>query len=63
MFSRLYKPGQKDLRPLQGLIQLYFSKGESDKALKFSIAELKAAPDSLPVHLLAASAALRAGKA
>ena len=61
-YLRLYKPGQKDLRPLEGLIQLYGEQRQMDRALKLLDQELKQDPDSMSVHLLLASTALRAGK-
>jgi tetratricopeptide (TPR) repeat protein len=60
-YLRFYKPGQKDLRPLEGLIQLYVEQRQTDRALKLLDQELKQAPDSTSVHLLLASTALRAG--
>jgi tetratricopeptide (TPR) repeat protein len=61
-FLRMYKPGQKDLRPLEGLIQLYAAQQQPDRALKLLDGELKLAPESGAVRRLVASTALRAGK-
>jgi tetratricopeptide (TPR) repeat protein len=61
-YLRLYKPGQSDLRPLEGLIQLYAGQQQLEKALKLLDEELKLAPESRSVHLLVASTAMRAGK-
>jgi tetratricopeptide (TPR) repeat protein len=61
-YLRLYKPGQKDLRPLEGLIQLYMEQRQPDKAMKLADEELKLSPDSQAVHLLMAGTALGAGK-
>ncbi len=61
-YFRLYKPGQRDLRPLEGLIQLYTGQQQPDKALKLLDEELKLAPESRSVHLLVAATAMRAGK-
>ena len=61
-YLRFYKPGEKDLRPLEGLIQLYTQEGEIDKAVRLLDTELKQTPESQPVHLLLAATATRAGK-
>jgi putative PEP-CTERM system TPR-repeat lipoprotein len=61
-YLRLYKPGQTDLRPLEGLIQLYAEQRQVEKSLKLLDEELKQAPDSRPIHLLLAATAARAGK-
>ena len=61
-YLRFYKPGQNELRPLEGLIQLYGTQRQLDKALKLLDEELKLAPDSRAVRLLMAATALRAGK-
>jgi tetratricopeptide (TPR) repeat protein len=61
-YLRFYRPGQTDLRPLEGLIQLYEGQKQVEKSLKLLEGELKLAPDSKPVHLLLAATAARAGK-
>jgi tetratricopeptide (TPR) repeat protein len=61
-YLRLYKPRQKDLRPLEGLIQLYSEEKHIDKALKLLDEELRQAPESQPLHLLLAATAAQAGK-
>lgn len=61
-YLKLYKSGQKDLRPLEGLIQLYSQERQTDKALKLLDAEVKQSPDSQPVRLLLAATATQAGK-
>jgi tetratricopeptide (TPR) repeat protein len=61
-YLRFYKPGQTDLRPLEGLMQLYAEQQQVEKSLKLLEGELKQAPDSQPVHLLLAATAARAGK-
>jgi tetratricopeptide (TPR) repeat protein len=61
-YHRLYKPGDKDLRPLEGLIQVYIAEKQSDKALVLLEQELKQNADSRPVHLMLASIATGAGK-
>src|SRR5262249_8810379 len=61
-YLRLYKPGEQDLRPLEGLIQVYSEQRQVEKSLKLLEGELKVAPDSRPAHLLLAATAARAGK-
>ncbi len=61
-YLRFYKPGQQDLRPLEGLIQLYAAQRQPDKAQKLLDEELKRAPESRAVRLVTAATALRAGK-
>jgi len=61
-YLRLYKPGQKDMRPLEGLIQVYGAENQIDKGLKLTEQEVKIAPDSRPARLLLAATAIRAGK-
>jgi tetratricopeptide (TPR) repeat protein len=61
-FLKMYKPGQPDLRPVEGLVQLYVAQRQFDKALKLLEDELKKAPDSRPLHLLMAATAVQAGK-
>jgi tetratricopeptide (TPR) repeat protein len=62
LYRRIYKPGDKDPRPLEGLIQLHIAEGQSDKALVLLQRELEQNPDSRTIHLLLASLATRAGK-
>jgi tetratricopeptide (TPR) repeat protein len=61
-YLRFFKPGQRDLRPLEGLIQLHIEERQIDKALRLLEEELKQAPDSRAVHLLLAATAVRAGQ-
>ena len=60
-YLRLYKPGQQDLRPLEGLIQVYMQQRQPEKALKRLNEELKLAAESRALHLLMASTAVGAG--
>jgi len=62
LYMNVYRPGQKDLRPLEGLIELYGKEEQAEKGRKLLDDELKKAPDSPPVHLLVATADVRAGK-
>jgi tetratricopeptide (TPR) repeat protein len=61
-YLKFYKPGQNDLRPLEGLIQIYAQERQPDKAMKLLEEEVKQAPQSQPARLLLASTAVRAGK-
>ncbi len=61
-YRRLYQAGGKDLRPLEGLVQLYVQQQQVDKAIKLAGQELKLSPDSSPRHRLMASLAARTGK-
>lgn len=61
-YRRLYKPGDKDLRPLEGLVQLYIDQEQTDRALALLAEEIRHTPDSMPVHALFASTAARGGK-
>jgi tetratricopeptide (TPR) repeat protein len=61
-YLKVYKPGQPDVRPLEGLIQLYGQQKQIDKALNLLESALKSSPDSVPVHLLLGSVAAQAGK-
>jgi tetratricopeptide (TPR) repeat protein len=61
-YHQLYKPGDKDLRPLEGLIQLHMAEKRPDKALTLLDQELRLSPDSRPLRLLSASIATAAGK-
>ncbi|MGP0076813.1 MAG: tetratricopeptide repeat protein [Bryobacteraceae bacterium] len=62
LYRRYYRPGSSDLRPLQGLLQVYDSERQSDKGQALLQAELKQEPDSRPVRMLLASVATRQGK-
>jgi len=61
-YHQLYKPGDKDLRPLEGLIQVHMAEKQPNKAMALLDQELKLSPDSRPVHLMLASVATSAGK-
>jgi tetratricopeptide (TPR) repeat protein len=61
-YLRFYVRGQKDMRPLEGLIQLYSQDHRFDKALQLLDQELKHSPNSQQLHLLLAGTATQAGK-
>ncbi len=62
LYRRIFRPGSADLRPLEGLLQVYVLERHPEKALTFLGNELKQEPDSRPVHLLLASVATQEGK-
>ena len=62
LYRRFYRPGSSDLRPLQGLLQIYDLERQSEKGQALLQAELKQEPDSRPVRMLLASVATREGK-
>jgi len=62
LYRRHYQEGSPDLRPLEGLLQLYVLERHAEKALALLERELKQRPDSRPVRLLLASVAARDGK-
>jgi len=62
LFQKLYQPGDKDVRPLQALVQALELGGQSDKAIKLLSDELKSAPDSVAIRLDLAATAAKAEK-
>jgi tetratricopeptide (TPR) repeat protein len=62
IFTKYYHPGQRDLRPLEGLVRTDLSEGQADKALALLDGEVKQSPHSVPVRMILATAAGRAGK-
>lgn len=62
LYLTIYRPGQKDIRPLEGLVELYGREQQTEKGRKLLEDELKRAPDSSPVRLLMATADVRVGK-
>ena len=62
LFQKLYQPGNKDVRPLQALVQALELGGQSDKAIKLLSDELKSAPDSVAIRLDLAATAAKAEK-
>lgn len=61
-YRRLYQSGSADLRPLEGLLQLYLGEKQPAKALSLLAEEMKRDPRSRPVHILLASTAMQEGK-
>ena len=57
LYRRFYQPGSADLRPLQGLLELFLVEHHPEKAQALLEDELKQQPDSRPVRLLLASVA------
>ena len=62
LFQKLYQPGDKNVRPLQALVQALELGGQSDKAIKLLSDELKSAPDSVAIRLDLAATAAKAEK-
>ncbi len=61
-YRKLYQPGSDDTRPLEGLVQLYLTEKQPAKADALLAQELRRAPNSRDIHLLAASTELEEGK-
>lgn len=61
-FAELYKPGQQDLRPLDGLLSTYLARNEPAKALALVQKELAAAPDKPELIARLAELNARTGK-
>ena len=62
IFRNLYKPGATDLRPLEGLVDVFAAQNEFDKALQLLDDELKRSPNSIAIRSDLAATAVRAGK-
>ncbi len=62
LYRRLYQPGSEDIRPLQGLVQLYLKQEHPAKADELLAQELNQASNPPEVRLLAASIAMQEGK-
>jgi len=58
IFKRFYRPGQNNLRPLEGLVRVYGMRGQGKRAFDLLEAELKQRPQSIGVRLLLAQVAL-----
>jgi len=55
-FEKMYQPG-RDARPLEGLARTYAAQNELPKVIPVLTEELKKSPDSVPLHVLLATAA------
>ncbi len=62
IFSKYYRAGQQDPRPLEGLVRCDVAQGQFDKALALLDAEVQKAPKSNSLRLMLASVATGAGK-
>jgi tetratricopeptide (TPR) repeat protein len=62
LYRRFYETGSKDLRPLEGLLQVCILERHPEKAQTLLESELKHDPESRPVRLLLASVATQQGK-
>ena len=58
IFKRFYRPGQSDLRPLEGLVRVYGMRGQGKRAFDLAEAELKQNPQSIGVRRLLAQVAV-----
>jgi tetratricopeptide (TPR) repeat protein len=61
-YRRLFQPGSADLRPFEGLLELYISERQQQKAQALLDDEVTKMPDSQPVHFLLASTEMKEGK-
>ncbi len=61
-YRKFYEPGAADLRPFEGLLQLYLEQRQPQKAEALLDGEIRKVPDSRPVHFLLASTAIQEGK-
>jgi tetratricopeptide (TPR) repeat protein len=62
IFQKLYQPGQNDLRPLDGLLSIWRSRKQFDRALKTLAVEQQRSPERLDIRMRLASTAVGAGK-
>jgi tetratricopeptide (TPR) repeat protein len=62
VFAKYYHPGQKDLRPLEGLVRTEIKQGQFDKALTLLDDEVKRAPQSATLRMIYAATAIQAHK-
>jgi len=62
IFTKYYRSGQTDLRPLEGLIRGDLSQRKFDPALSLLDEEVKKSPKSSALRLMFAESAIRAGK-
>jgi tetratricopeptide (TPR) repeat protein len=61
-FRRVYQPGQKDLRPLAGLVESFLARGQAQSAVELIMAQLSRSNAVSQVRFLLASTYLRAGQ-
>jgi tetratricopeptide (TPR) repeat protein len=61
-YRKLYQPGDRDIRPLEGLVQLYSVEKQLGKAQTLLEQELAQRPGSRPVRLLLGAVTTREGK-
>jgi tetratricopeptide (TPR) repeat protein len=62
LYRRFYQSGSSDLRPFEGLLELYLIQHQPQRAQALLDDEIKRSPNSRPVHFLLASAAIKEGK-
>lgn len=61
-FRKLYKPGQAQIRALQGLVEVRLAQRQPDQAVELLQQEAQARPNSPEVRTLLAATASRAGR-
>ncbi len=61
VFRKLYRPGQSDLRPLEGLVDVYLSQNQLAPAVQLVNSELTQSPNSAALYALSAGLAARSG--
>jgi tetratricopeptide (TPR) repeat protein len=62
IFRKLYKLGESDLRPVQGLVDVDVAQNELDKAIRLLEAEASRSPSAVMLRAVLAATELRAGK-
>ncbi len=62
LFRRLYRPGDRDLRALEGLAEVYFGQNQPERAIELWSAELKRSPNYPAVRVELAASAVRGKK-
>jgi tetratricopeptide (TPR) repeat protein len=61
VFRKLYRPSQSDLRPLEGLVDVYVAQNQLAPAVQLVNSELTRSPNSAALHALSAGLNARSG--
>lgn len=61
-FRRYYVPGTGDVRPLEGIVEVYRAQNQLDKAVALLKEEIRKAPQADPLRALLARTAMEAGQ-
>jgi tetratricopeptide (TPR) repeat protein len=61
VFRKLYRPGQSDMRPLEGLVDVYVAQNQLAPAVQLVNSELTQSPNSAALHALSAGLTARSG--